>query len=715
MSGSAEISTHVQANEPGVTASSGMKVALIGPNEAYRKIVAKALAGSEARAVREFVDYPRNLADLPSMLDQHYDVIMIDVDSDEAYAIKIVEAVAGITSAVVMVYSRRNDPDLLMTCMRAGARDFLPLPQEIQPEPSASGPQLVQPESHPEPRPEARPVPPPAPQTFSQPEPRPVPPAPQSFASPEPPAYVPAIERGVPEQRIDEFPLRPLADLAQPHSLQQDIDEWDNAHLRAPEPAINREAAPRAQFAAPAEAVPFRPEPATFRAPEPVRAPEPRIPEPANTSDDGQFALEAFLRNPEPAKPAASTPIDFLKVPEPPARPAVEPRRLESTPLPVQSKEEAKPADAPASFDDWDSAFLRTPQANKSTSGSLRPVTSIPRPQQADPAPAPAPVPVPAPREVPAATLFASIAEPAAAAAPVAPAPVAPAPVAPAPVAPAPIAEPSFDRTSRPVFQYEVPEEERQEKSKMGLILAIAGVIAVAACAAAFFILKPFHHNDAPAAAAQVQPQQAAQQTQEPVITTPQQQQTSPAPAAVKPSAATPIAGAPVSASAAPPQAVVNPVSAGMMNAQLSAPSRIRGEVKAPEAVEEAAPAGFTPASLDNSGANLAGFGSTKKVTILPGVHAISSGVAEGMLIRKIEPVYPKFAKDNRISGTVVLQATISKTGAIEGLQVVSGPQILGQAALSAVKYWKYRPYMLNDEPVDVQTTINVVFSLNNN
>ena len=92
-----------------------------------------------------------------------------------------------------------------------------------------------------------------------------------------------------------------------------------------------------------------------------------------------------------------------------------------------------------------------------------------------------------------------------------------------------------------------------------------------------------------------------------------------------------------------------------------------------------------------------------------------SSGVAEGMLLRKIEPIYPKFAKDSRITGTVTLKATITKSGAIEGLQVISGPKILDEAALNAVKFWRYRPYMLNNEPVEVQTTINIVFNLSNN
>jgi protein TonB len=60
----------------------------------------------------------------------------------------------------------------------------------------------------------------------------------------------------------------------------------------------------------------------------------------------------------------------------------------------------------------------------------------------------------------------------------------------------------------------------------------------------------------------------------------------------------------------------------------------------------------------------------------------------------------------------VILQAMISKAGTIEGLKVVSGPAMLQQAALDAVKTWRYRPYLLNNEPVEVETTINVIFSL---
>ena len=90
----------------------------------------------------------------------------------------------------------------------------------------------------------------------------------------------------------------------------------------------------------------------------------------------------------------------------------------------------------------------------------------------------------------------------------------------------------------------------------------------------------------------------------------------------------------------------------------------------------------------------------------------ISSRVVEGLLIRKTMPTYPPIAKATGTQGTVVLQATIARNGTIENLRMVSGPTLLQQAALDAVKNWLYRPYLLNGEPVEVETTVNVVFKL---
>lgn len=90
----------------------------------------------------------------------------------------------------------------------------------------------------------------------------------------------------------------------------------------------------------------------------------------------------------------------------------------------------------------------------------------------------------------------------------------------------------------------------------------------------------------------------------------------------------------------------------------------------------------------------------------------VSQGVSEGLLLHKVTPAYPPLAKQARIQGSVVLQATIGKDGAIQNLRVISGHPMLTQSALDAVKQWKYKPYLLNGEAVEVETTVQVNFTL---
>jgi len=91
----------------------------------------------------------------------------------------------------------------------------------------------------------------------------------------------------------------------------------------------------------------------------------------------------------------------------------------------------------------------------------------------------------------------------------------------------------------------------------------------------------------------------------------------------------------------------------------------------------------------------------------------LSPGITVGMLVQKKQPVYPQDAKDAHASGTVVLQATIGREGRIHDLRVISAPwPSLAAAALGAVSQWEYKPYLLNGEPVEVETTVNVIFTL---
>jgi periplasmic protein TonB len=95
-----------------------------------------------------------------------------------------------------------------------------------------------------------------------------------------------------------------------------------------------------------------------------------------------------------------------------------------------------------------------------------------------------------------------------------------------------------------------------------------------------------------------------------------------------------------------------------------------------------------------------------------PGPRRVSAGIVQANCISCPQPNYPAVARAVHESGTVVLDAVISRNGMIENLQVVSGPQLLRKAALDAVRNWRYKPTVLSGQPVEVQAEINVVFNL---
>jgi protein TonB len=91
----------------------------------------------------------------------------------------------------------------------------------------------------------------------------------------------------------------------------------------------------------------------------------------------------------------------------------------------------------------------------------------------------------------------------------------------------------------------------------------------------------------------------------------------------------------------------------------------------------------------------------------------VGGNVQAARIINRVQPVYPPLARQTRISGTVRLHAIIGKDGTIQSLEVINGHPLLQQAALDAVRQWRYQPTLLNGDPVDVDTTIDVIFSLN--
>jgi TonB family protein len=90
----------------------------------------------------------------------------------------------------------------------------------------------------------------------------------------------------------------------------------------------------------------------------------------------------------------------------------------------------------------------------------------------------------------------------------------------------------------------------------------------------------------------------------------------------------------------------------------------------------------------------------------------VGGNVAKSRITRMVQPAYPQIAKTAHIEGTLVLHAVIAKDGTIQELQYVSGPQLLMKASMDAVRQWQYQPMLLNGEPVEVDTTISVVFTL---
>ncbi len=90
----------------------------------------------------------------------------------------------------------------------------------------------------------------------------------------------------------------------------------------------------------------------------------------------------------------------------------------------------------------------------------------------------------------------------------------------------------------------------------------------------------------------------------------------------------------------------------------------------------------------------------------------VAAGVSQGMVVKKVQPIYPDAAKRERIQGKVRVRAVINKTGDITDLEVIEGPIELVVSAVNAVRQWKYRPYVLNGEPVEVNTEITVIYQL---
>lgn len=654
MSGRPELSTALQDPNVEPSSSASAVIALIGPNATHRRVMASALSGSDARAVREFVDYPANLGDVTQLMEERFDVVMIDVDSDQSYALQIIAAIAAHNTSIVMAYSMRDDADLIRECMRAGARDFLPLPEdgsvEAEPAPVIAA----------EPEPEL--VHEPEPAFVPEPEPVPVPVA-KTVVNPEPavnPADFLRSAQAEVKEELEEPPLNP-ADflLATPRAV--------------PEPS-----APLPTYQPKEYSVPSRPQ---FFDPrrtssQPIQLPASMPPSHSTSPVQQQVAHPAHppvdVRRSEPASTAVPPPAQQIAHPAPPpvrrsepVSPKILPEELRRPPAaPAKPSKEEVSASKVDEIDAWDSMWIKPalPGAAKNSAPSVTAAPEAP----AKKAPAPA---IPSGPQL----VHRPLAK--------AEAPSQPTAQAAAPMFSA-VDSDSLSSSQRPWMRWVL---------LVGAPLVIIGLI--------MLVFMPSHRAAAPAAT-QAQPVATQTPTSDaPIASTPTESRTPP-----KPSAAVLVKDE---------QAQAAPVSSAMMDAQLNAPTRISGSLKRPAPQADEPPSSFAPGAMDG-GSALPGqvFGSSRGVKVVAAVSAISAGVADGMLLHKTAPIYPEIAKSAHVSGTVVLGANITKSGALTNLHVLSGPSMLRSPALDAVKTWRYRPYELNHQPVEVETTIRVVFSL---
>src|SRR6266481_3958627 len=175
---------------------------------------------------------------------------------------------------------------------------------------------------------------------------------------------------------------------------------------------------------------------------------------------------------------------------------------------------------------------------------------------------------------------------------------------------------------------------------------------------------------------------------------------------------------------AAAPVKVVKQIQTDIINGQLRTPTKIPEKVQMIKEEEAPPPVstmagvvgGVPGAAGGQMGGVIGGIINSTPIAVpkvaTPQRVRVSQGVTQGLLLRKIQPAYPPLARQARIQGSVLLQAEISKDGSIQNLRLISGHPMLAPAAIEAVKQWKYKPYILNGEPVEVETQITVNFTL---
>ncbi len=568
-----------------------MLVALIGPDSESRSFMARALAAPESRVVHEFSSYPELRLEILQMLSEHFDFLMIDLDSDEEFALHLVEMLTAMSAPAVMVYSRREDRALMEKAAAAGARDFFPLPVDMHGATDGNAP-------------------PPIAGTPAA-----------SVVTAEPDVAIPPASPAatVPQRAVE--PAQRYPDSVSVQEIRR-TNRLETAE---------REVIPRridygiTEVSRNDGVVPLRP------------ATEFSVSAPASNPEDRKQD-RTLAKAPVEATAAVEILRPMMLPPSPPSQPSVPPRRE----IPTDSQSGVTTPLAPhAGGLETDEGVLHLARQIREAKASDTPAKTT--------------------------------------------------------------------RVKAAQYEQEPESDEIESPDWKRRGLVAAGPVAMVLVFAFFFL-----HSPRKSAVPMRSPAQ-------PVVSQPQSQQ--PAPAAATDRAAAPVAVAKDPAGAKPP--VVDPPSvdpepaqpaypgrlpARSMAVQFTAPSKIASGSSRPE-VADAAPSTLALGGLYGGGVPGAVLSGGHKVNVQPEVANVSAGVAAGMLVHKTAPIYPPLAKQGHLSGTVVLKASITKEGKIAGLRVISGVPIFSGAAMDAVKSWRYKPYMLDNRPVEVETTISVVFS----
>lgn len=254
--------------------------------------------------------------------------------------------------------------------------------------------------------------------------------------------------------------------------------------------------------------------------------------------------------------------------------------------------------------------------------------------------------------------------------------------------------------------------------SKIGLILA---AVVIVAAAGGYFAWTKIHSSPS-AAPAPVAAKTTVQPQVAPTAGTPTTQPSAteaPTPAQTTPEQGPDITLSTSASPSATKTATVKTPPAAKQTTPQQAPIVVNGgrvpSVPTPTAAPEAAAPGLSTVTSNSGDQAISGIvtaPTTAAAQPAPQSMRISQGVAQGLLMKRVPPTYPPSARQARIEGSVEVLASIGKDGSITGVQVLSGPPILARAATDAVKQWKYKPYLLDGQPVEIQTQITVNFKL---